>query len=247
MARSRSPGSRIPVSRRAGGGPPPELPLLEVRLDHRREPHGLSEIILREGAEAHLIACRLSDHTPRRLVRWLDLEVDPERSERLLHAVRRRLGPGHLAEARLGPGRWLLRVSEPAPDICLATFRAGGICATCPLLAHRERDGWRVVLPRGASTQEFLKELSTPGSSGHLAIARLKPYRSGTTLTLRQHRALRVAYDLGYFDYPRRGTLADVARALGAGRSATLEMLRRATAKLAGSRRGGELRARPSP
>ncbi|HLY77473.1 MAG TPA: helix-turn-helix domain-containing protein [Thermoplasmata archaeon] len=109
-----------------------------------------------------------------------------------------------------------------------------------------ERESWRVILPQGTGIQAFLQELPG-GPSTPPAISRLHPYRSKTTLTRRQNRALRVAYDLGYFAYPRRGSLGDVARALGTGRSATLEILRRATAKLAGRRFGTELKARVGP
>ncbi len=221
-------------------------PLFEVRLDHRREAHSLSELFQREGAETHLIACRLTDRAPRRLLRWLDVEVAPERTDRLLHALRRRLRLRHVALAHIAPGRVMMRVSEPAPSICTATYRAGGICVACPLMSRKERDAWRIVLPRGARTKAFLRDLPV-GSSGRLAIARLKPYRSGAALTRRQDRALRIAYDIGYFDYPRRGSLGDVARTLGSGRSATLELLRRATAKLAGGRYGDELRVRATP
>jgi len=222
------------------------MPLLEVRLHRPHDSHPLSELLQKEGAEAHLIACRLTDRTPRRLIRWLDVEIDPARMDRFLHALRRRLLYRHLAHARLGPGRLLLRVNEPAPAICTTTYGAGGICVTCPLLATKERDRWDVIIPRGARTKTILRDLPV-GGAPHSAIARLGPYRSKTSLTPRQDRALRVAYDLGYFAYPRRGSLRDVARALGTGRSATLEILRRATAKLAGRRYGDELRVRVAP
>jgi hypothetical protein len=247
--RARSPPHHpVPLARRPRRGPVAltTLPLLEVRLDHRREAHALSELFLREGSETHLIACRLTDRAPRRLMRWLDVEIAPERTEHLLHALRRRLHGQQLAYAHLGPGRVLMRVSEPAPPICTATYRAGGICVACPLMSRKERDAWRVVLPRGVRTKNFLRDLPS-ASGGRLAIARLKPYRSESTLTRRQDRALRVAYGLGYFDYPRRGSLGDVARALGVGRSAALEILRRATTKLAGSRYGTDLRVRAVP
>jgi predicted DNA binding protein len=219
------------------------IPLLEVRFDPQPRGHALSELLQKEGAEAHLIACRLSARKPRRLIRWLDVEVDRTRMDPLVEALRRRLRFRDLALARLGPGRVLLRVSEPAPALCSATYGAGGICVTCPLLATKERESWRVVLPRGTRTKAFLRDLPV-GSAAHRATARVEPYRSGTSLTRRQDHALKVAYDLGYFAYPRRGTLGDVARALGTGRSATLEVLRRATAKLAGRRYGDELRIR---
>ncbi|MGP8078862.1 MAG: helix-turn-helix domain-containing protein [Thermoplasmata archaeon] len=221
-------------------------PLLEVRLDGQARNHPLSDLLQGEGALAHLVACRLSDRAPRQLMRWLDIEVDPVRMEPLLRSLRRRFRARHLAVARLGPGRVLVRVSEPAPPICAATYEAGGICVTCPLLLRTERESWRVILPRGSQTNAFVREL--PGDGGaRRAIARVAPYRSRTSLTYRQDLALRVAFDLGYFGYPRRGTLADVARALGTSRSTTLEILRRATAKLAGRRYGDELRGRVGP
>jgi len=245
--RSRPPPRRRPNRSARRPGPRSEgVPLLEVRLPHRPDGHAVTELIRAEGAETRLIACRLTEHTPRRLMRWLDVEVSPERANHLLAALQRKLRSRHVATARLGPGRFLLRLSEPAPPICLATYRAGGICVTCPLSDRAERPGWRIVLPRGGPTQSFLRGLPAAGL-GRFAIARLHPHRSDTVLTPRQDHALHVAYQMGYFDYPRRGTLGEVARALGTGRSATLELLRRATTKLAGGRYGDELRGRVVP
>ncbi len=248
MRASSSPFPPVPKDRRSTRSRPEfrPRPLLELRLDPQREGRVLAELLHKEGAEAHLIACRLTDRAPRRLLRWLDVEVDSERMDPLLHALRRRVNPRRLALARLGPGRVLVRVSEPAPSICVTTHGAGGICVTCPLLTTDERDSWRVILPQGTWTKAFLRGLSG-GRAAHPAIARLDPYRSKTSLTRRQDRALRVAYDLGYFAYPRRGSLGDVARALGTGRSAALEILRRATSKLAGRRYGDELKLRVAP
>lgn len=221
-------------------------PLLELRLDPQQEGRGLADLLQKESAEAHLIACRLTERSPRRLLRWLDVEVDPERMEALLHSLRRRVRPHHLALSQLGPGRVLVRVSEPAPSICVTTLGAGGICVSCPLLPGGEQDSWRVILPQGTWTRAFLRGLPG-GKSAHPAIARLDLLRSKTSLTRRQDRALRTAYELGYFAYPRQGSLGDVARALGTGRSATLEILRRATSKLAGRRYGAELKVRAPP
>jgi len=248
----RSPGSSI--GRRRGPGrraaaKDPDLcgvPLLEIRFDSPPRGHALADLLQKEGGEAHLIACRLTDGSPRRLVRWLDVEVDPERMDPFLTALRARMRTRHLGLSRLGPGRVLLRLSEPAPAICAATHEAGGICVRCPLLGTKERESWRIILPRGARTNAFVRDLPS-GSITHRAIARVGPYRSPTTLTRHQDRALRVAYDLGYFDYPRRATLGDVARTLGTGRSSTLEVLRRGSAKLAGRRYGEELKTRVLP
>jgi hypothetical protein len=239
----RDPRGRRPARAKALVGP---TPLLEVRLSHPQGGHPLSELLHRESAEAHLIACRLTDRPPRLLLRWLDVSVPPERRDHLLRSLRQQVPPEHLAVAPLGPSRLLLRVGETAPAICVATVRAGGICVSCPLLARTERDSWRVVLSRGDRIRAFLRGLPGRGP-GTVAIARARPFHSAPTLTRRQDRGLRIAYDLGYFDYPRHGSLGDVAQALGVGRSATLELLRRATAKLAEGRYGEELRTRGAP
>lgn len=243
----RSVGSGIGIGRPARGvGSDAPMPLFEVRLEHRRDGSPLAELLRREGAEAQLVACRLTDRAPRRLVRWLDVTVPSERREHLLHTLRRRLPLRHTAVAPLGPGRLLLRVREAAPAVCVATYRSGGICVSCPLSARSDHGTWRVVLSRGNRANALLR--SAPGgASARMAVARLRAYRSGSTLTRRQDRALRTAYELGYFGYPRRGSLGDVARSLGISRSAALELLRRATAKLAQGRYGDDLRLRGLP
>jgi len=220
--------------------------LLEIRVNSSPGGHPLAQLFERDGVESKLIACRMSHRAPRRLVRWLDIEADPARIGAVLPSVRRLVGVRNLAVAHLGPGRVLLRIEEPAPAICAATYGSGGICITCPLLGSQEQGSWRVVLPRGSGTKAFLRDLPR-AAFARAAVARVEPYRSRTTLTQYQDRALKVAYDLGYFAYPRRATLGEVARALGKGRSATLETLRRATVKLAGRRYGRELRVRAAP
>jgi len=219
-------------------------PLVEVRLSgHSRFP-ALDGLLEREGALAQLIACRLSDSSPRQLTRWLDVEAEPERTETVLRTTRRRLGPRHVAAARLGAGRLLLRVTEGAPEVCVTTHQAGGLCIACPLMTSDASGTWRVVIPRGSRAKTLLRAM--PRGSACDSVVRVEPYRSRTSLTPRQDRALRIAYDLGYFAYPRRGSLGDVARSLGTGRSAALEILRRATGKLAGRRYGDELGGRSS-
>lgn len=59
-----------------------------------------------------------------------------------------------------------------------------------------------------------------------------EPEAPGEGLTDAQREALRVAYELGYFEVPRGASLADVADELGVGASALSERLRRAQSHL---------------
>jgi len=54
----------------------------------------------------------------------------------------------------------------------------------------------------------------------------------GDGLTDRQHEALRIAYERGYFDIPRQASLEDVAEELGITPSSVSERLRRAQTQL---------------
>jgi hypothetical protein len=59
-----------------------------------------------------------------------------------------------------------------------------------------------------------------------------EPEAPGDGLTDRQREALRVAYEMGYFDVPRRASLDDVAAELGVTASSVSERLRRAQTHL---------------
>jgi predicted DNA binding protein len=71
-------------------------------------------------------------------------------------------------------------------------------------------------------------------------LLRAGAYRREWGLTGRQERALRVAFQIGYFDYPRKASLATLAGRLGVSRSTALELLRKGTTKLAAQRFFGE-------
>jgi predicted DNA binding protein len=88
--------------------------------------------------------------------------------------------------------------------------------------------GWfadREVLAR---FREFWSE------QGGFVLRRLTPEDAGGAagLTDRQREALVTAHEMGYFEVPRRASLADVAAELGVGTSALSERLRRAHAHL---------------
>ena len=62
-----------------------------------------------------------------------------------------------------------------------------------------------------------------------IKVIRLKP---NAGLTQKQFEALRTAYSMGYYDFPRRAGIKDVADKLGLSVSTTTELLRRAEKRL---------------
>ncbi|MGC9105526.1 MAG: helix-turn-helix domain-containing protein [Thermoprotei archaeon] len=87
-----------------------------------------------------------------------------------------------------------------------------------------------IYITRKSELKEVLKELYDRGINVKVnKVIRLKP---NAGLTQKQFEAIRVAYSLGYFDYPKRASIRDVAQKLGVSVSTATELLRRAERRL---------------
>gem|GEM_PF-6193934 len=138
-----------------------------------------------------------------------------------------------MAFTSLSPSTGLLFLESDLPDACHAVFTSGSLCLQCPLLWGPKRVAapWRVLVPGPESLRRFLKDLR-PFRSGDSVSVHLQRYRESRRMTRRQRQALDTALRLGFFSCPRRGGLAEVARALGISRATASEILRRAQANL---------------
>jgi len=77
----------------------------------------------------------------------------------------------------------------------------------------------------------LLDSFAAPGTAP-ASLVRIGALRGPHNLTARQEQAVSTAFLLGYFDFPRRVQLKDVANALGVGRATAMENLRRGMRKL---------------
>ena len=97
------------------------------------------------------------------------------------------------------------------------------------------RDGWRQT-GWFADRDAFNRFSSFWQENAGFRLERLtrdgEPESPGEGLTDRQYEALRTAYELGYFDIPRRASLDDVAAELDITASSVSERLRRAQTQL---------------
>lgn len=244
-----TPSSRLPVSaKRARRRPSSELddplPMVEVVLSGLDGEDWVMETLRSQDVAFRLLACRPTDRGRRRLLRLFEVRTNGEGIGPVVRALRARLSAGEVGAASLGPDRALLRVGVPMPPACAAAFELGDFCISCPFL-HAD-DGkrsasWNVLVPQIADARRLLQASARRGAP-RPSLVRAGAYRGRGGLTARQEKALRTAYLVGYFDYPRKASLSAVAAQLGIGRSSALELLRKATAKLAGQR----FRAEPS-
>jgi hypothetical protein len=236
VVRARRSLRRSRAQRRAEPGDP--LPMVEVVLGGLDREDWVMEALRVEGLSFRLLACRPTDRGRKRLLRLFEVRTNGEGLTPVVRRLGLRLSPQDVRVSSLGPDRALLRVAVPIPAICSAAFDLGDFCITCPFLRTEEGKGgssWNVLVPEIADARRLLSA-SSETTSAPASLVRAGAYRRRWGLTVRQEDALRAALRLGYFEYPRRSSLSPVAAELGVGRSTALELLRRATAKVAAER-----------
>lgn len=162
------------------------------------------------------------------------MAVRPDLLPAVERFLRHRAELRQLSIARADPARILVRTVEPAPPFCALLNESGAFCATCRFLTGSEGGGrpWTVVVPRGSAGAPLVKAAKSYSELGKGVAVPVRRFRPSRGTTDRQARALEVAHRLGYYRFPRRGRLADVARTLGISRSTASELLRRAEAKV---------------
>ncbi|MGA8603765.1 MAG: helix-turn-helix domain-containing protein [Thermoplasmata archaeon] len=238
VRRVRSPVSGAKRPARSNLETTDSLPMVEIALSGVEGDDWVTETFRTQGASFRLLACRPSDRGRRRLVRLFEVEADGTGIGPLVFRLRTRLAARDLAVANLGRDRALLRVSVPLPAICSAAFDRGDFCVSCPFLDTTAPEGlttWNVLVPQIDDARRLLAA-SVRSGSPRPSLVRAGAYRRRWGLTGRQEKAVKLGFELGYFDYPRRASLSAVAARLGVGRSTALELLRKATTKLAAQR-----------
>ncbi|HYK94188.1 MAG TPA: helix-turn-helix domain-containing protein [Thermoplasmata archaeon] len=203
----------------------------------------MQDLGTRWGAGVRLHVCRRADGAPRQLLQLLEITSTAEDIPAIAAFLRDRRETRSLSLTQLGPHRLLAHVVTPLPALCHSVFEMGAICMTCPFLPNEEarsaeaagESDWRVLVHRSRDAAPLLASYSAPGDLP-ASLVRIGSYGGAQDLTPHQERAVAVAFALGYFDYPRRAQLGDVARSLGVSRAAAMENLRRGLRKLASHR-----------
>lgn len=212
-------------------------------------PHWMQDLGRRWGAGIRLHVCRQAGGSPRRLLQLLEINAVPETLPEVTAFLRQRTLGQEITITQLGSHRLLVRLVGPLPALCHSVFEMGAICMSCPFLpspAQTEEEGgdegeWRVLVHRVRDAKPLLASFTTPGEAP-ASLVRVGSYRGTRDLTPRQEMAVGTAFALGYYDFPRRAQLKDVARSLGVSRATVMESLRRGMRKLA-SQRQSEVRA----
>jgi len=227
---------------------------VELRIRGGPVPHWMQDLGERWGAGVRFHVCRHTEGSPRRLLQLLEINASPTTLPEITEFLRRRPSPEEVSITQLGPHRLLVRLVGPLPALCHSVFEMGAICMSCPFLPStggaegETREGeWRVLVHRVQDAHPLLASFTIPGNSP-ASLVRIGAYRGSRDLTARQEMAVGAAFVLGYFDYPRRAQLKDIAKSLGVSRATAMENLRRGMRKLASHHQAevGVVRTRPA-
>ena len=158
-------------------------------------------------------------------------EIDPGRSE-----------PNEVV-ARLQRNPYIADVEAivPREGNILATLRVRD-CHACSTLADSEcflteatatETGgleWRILAPRRDAIEDLVATLKDRGLAIELTAIK-KAGRRGS-LTERQDKVLNIAYRLGYFEFPKKINLSELAKKVGVAKSTLSEILRTGEEKI---------------
>ncbi len=135
-----------------------------------------------------------------------------------------------------GPGRFIGTVETNTCVVCRLVAESGCFLDS----AMSVGDGtvmWNVLAPNAAALKSLHDKVTKLGCSVNLKKVSL--LRTSSELTRAQERVLQIAYDLGYFDIPKKIDLARLAKRLEISKATLDIMLRRAQRKIIANHVGG--------
>ena len=137
--------------------------------------------------------------------------------------------------SRNGSGRFLATVDMQSCHACRILGDSD-----CMLDSATSRpDGgirWSVIAPNGAALTKLVDDMKRVGAS--VLVEKVTVLRTARELTIEQERALQTAFDLGYFDIPKKIKLEDLAKRLNISKATLDVVLRRAQRKVVASHIG---------
>lgn len=114
-------------------------------------------------------------------------------------------------------------------DACSALVRSDCFIAGAICRGSAEFE-WNLIFRDLRVLRRLVRRLERKGYG--VKLVRLADVKDSVALTARQEKILSAALALGYFDYPRRIRLTELARQLGISKSWVSEVLRRAQTKV---------------
>ena len=211
------------------------IPLLEVQITAGDGVQWLREVSRRWPVRPRIRLCRPLVRNPAALLQVVEMAGSPGDLEEIERYLLESKQLREVSVVRLSPSRRLVRGISDLPHACGMVLKSGAICTSCRYLAGPDgthADRWSLLLPRSPQISKLIASLREAAGERGPRVYRARSYHPEQSLTPRQSAAIETAYRLGFYAFPRRTNLQEIARILGISRPAAAELLRRAEGKL---------------
>ena len=167
---------------------------------------------------------------------FLQIDTDPGMSQEELVDRIREVEPSCTVQlTAAGPGRHIGTVELQQCAACRLMADSG-----CFMDSASNRDDgmmqWNVIAPNSAALRDLVSKVEGLGCL--VKVEKISVLRTASELTVAQERVLQMAYELGYFEIPKKITLDKLASRLEISKATLDVMLRRAQRKLVASHIG---------
>ena len=177
-----------------------------------------------------MVDCRsFNDHSMSLLI-----EIEGERAKEMIHQLRQSKGIRRVFSAKGDSRKTLVMIVQDSTPYCVSAHESGAFCVTCPFRTENGSSGkegrWKLLLNDAEALTTVSNSLAQRGIS--MIVKDVSHAFHDELLTDRQKEIMGLAYREGYFEFPRKNDLTEIAAELSIRPSTLSEILRRAEAKI---------------
>jgi len=177
-----------------------------------------------------MVDCRsFNDHAMSLLI-----EIEGERAKEMIHQLRQSQGIRRVFSAKGDSRKTLVMIVQDSTPYCVSAHESGAFCVTCPFRTENGTSGkeghWKLLLNDADALKTVGNSLAQRGIS--MTVKDVSHAFHDELLTDRQKEIMGIAYRDGYFEFPRKNDLTEIAAELSIRPSTLSEILRRAEAKI---------------
>lgn len=195
----------------------------EAVLSVRMSQGPVCEVLRHSSGYAHLLDFRVATRG-RGYHHFIEVNTPSRDAVDVIDEIRASPAIEELEVAKLERDRALAMVISTGCPMC-KTINGSGCFVMGAFSRTSEEVEWRLLMGQEEPLKKLIDDLSSLGLA--VTVTEVRRVTRSQRLTARQEELLRVAYEMGYFEYPRRVGLRRLAKLLNIAPASLAETLRR--------------------
>ena len=172
-------------------------------------PNLLGDLSEKYACQLSMVDCRsFNDHAMSLLI-----EIEGERAKEMIHQLRQSQGIRRVFSAKGDSRKTLVMIVQDSTPYCVSAHESGAFCVTCPFRTENGASGkeghWKLLLNDAEALKTVGNSLAQRGIS--MTVKDVSHAFHDELLTDRQKEIMGIAYRDGYFEFPRKNDLTEIA------------------------------------